>query len=401
VSAEPYFDERLDELGLRPVFEDEAAENGAGPLPSTEAAEPFTGRSHAEVLALEFEEERHLVRDLVPSGAVGLIAGLPETHKSFLAQAIATAVARGEGEILGRQVAEQASAGYFWQDDSTREEVERVKLYAQVHETPPDLPLRWFLNEGLELPRDLSRLRATVEHHRLRLAVLDSFYNVAPVDLKDREGGKVIAALKAEVSDPTGCTVLVVDHMPWATDNNRLRLRSYGDVFKGAAARFGIYVDAEGKKLWVEARGNNIRGFKRAPAFWDEERLELRLIDVAQVDAEELDASVLKYVTEHPGEATQKVEDGVEGGRESVRKSLLRLASHELVASGPGRHPNGKYWYPANHAALVSPGDTQATLGDMSPGLSQGQVSPVSPRPYKGGETSGDTLDCGEELGWR
>src|SRR5205814_3165560 len=128
----------------------------------------------------------------------------------------------------------------------------------------------WFLNEGLELPRDLERLRATIERFGLRLAVLDSFYNVALVDLKEREAGKVVAALKAQVCDPTGCTVLIVDHMPWATDNNRLRLRSYGDVFKGAAARFGIYIAAEGQKLSVEARGNTIRGFKRTPAYWDE-----------------------------------------------------------------------------------------------------------------------------------
>ena len=204
--------------------------NGAEPSETT--AESFAGRSHAEVLTLKFEEERHLVTDLIPAGAVGLIAGLPETHKSFLAQAIVVSVGRGEGEILGHPVAAQAPTGYFWQDDSTREEAERVKLYEQVHASSPELPVRWFLNEGLELPRDLERLRATIERFGFRLVVLDSFYNVALVDLKEREAGKVVAALKAQVCDPTGCTVLIVDHMPWATDSNRLRLRSYGDVFK-------------------------------------------------------------------------------------------------------------------------------------------------------------------------
>jgi hypothetical protein len=190
------------------------------------------------VLALEFEEERHLVRDLVPAGAVGLIAGVPETHKSFLGQAIVVRVAQGNGEILGHAVASQAPTGYFWQDDSTREEADRVKLYEQVHASPPDLPVRWFLNEGLELPRDLELVRATIMRFGFRLVVLDSFCNVALVDLKDRDAGKVVAALKSQVCDQTGCTVLIVDHMPWATDNNRLRLRSYGDVFKDAAARF-------------------------------------------------------------------------------------------------------------------------------------------------------------------
>ena len=56
-----------------------------------------------------------------------------------------------------------------------------------------------------------------------------------PADLKERAAGIVYARIKTEVCDPTGCTVDVVDHMPWATDNNRKRLRGYGDVFKNKA----------------------------------------------------------------------------------------------------------------------------------------------------------------------
>src|SRR5207245_561014 len=122
---------------------------------------------------------------------------------------------------------------------------------------------------GLELPRDLDRLRATIEQHGFVLVVLDSFYNIASGDLRDRDAGLIVAAIKNEVCDKTGCTVLIVDHMPWATDSNRSRLRTYGDVFKGAATRFGIYIDADGKKLYVEARGNNVKGFKKTPAYWD------------------------------------------------------------------------------------------------------------------------------------
>src|SRR5207302_1905673 len=83
------------------------------------------------------------------AATAGTIAGVPETHKSFLAQAIAVAVARGEGEILGHPVVDRGSVGYVWQDDSRREEAERVKLYERVHGDGSDLPLRWFLNEGV------------------------------------------------------------------------------------------------------------------------------------------------------------------------------------------------------------------------------------------------------------
>jgi hypothetical protein len=378
-------------LADRLVSMDDFRENGEAPI------KPFAGLTHDEVLKLTFEGESELVEDLIEAGVLGAIAGIPETHKSWLAQAIAVGVARGEGEVLGKQVVAQGSVGYFWQDDSRRNEAERVQTLERVRANPAGLPLRWFLNEGLELPRDLERLRATVERFELCLVVIDSFYNVAAdADLKDRDAGQIVAALKARVCDPTGCTVLIVDHMPWATDSNRARLRTYGDVFKGAATRFGIYIDAERKKLYVEARGNNIRGFKRSPAYWDAETLELRLADTEHVDADELDARVLKHVTEHPGDVTKKVEDEVAGGRESIRKSLERLASHELVATGPGRHPSGKYWYPVNHEALQSPGDSLATLGDMSPGPLQGQLSPESPLPRRGGDSAGDNMNGGE-----
>jgi hypothetical protein len=347
--------------------------------------EPFDGLTHTAALAMQLPEDRFIVTDLIPAGTVGTIAGVPETHKTFVAQSIAHKVATGTGSIFGRDVVQKLHVGYVWQDDSTREELERIKLYETVHESPVDLPLTWFLNPGIQLPRDLDRLRLTIERLGLGLIVVDSFYSVATtVDLKDEGAEQIVAALKHTIADATGCTVLIVDHMPWATDSNRGRLRAYGGVFKNAATRFGIYIDAVGTNLWVEARGNNIRGFKRTPAVWDTDTLELRLVDTTKADTDDLAARVLEYVTDHPGGSSQTVENGVEGGRESIRKALEALASHELVAKGPGRHPNGNYWYPAGHQALVSPNDLLATLGDTSPGVSQAGASPVSPPPLKG-----------------
>src|SRR5262249_44071731 len=148
------------------------------------------------------------------------------------------------------------------------------------HASPAGIELRWFLNEGVTLPHDLGRLAATVEHHRLELLILDSFYSVVSgVDLKDRDAEDVVLRLKREIADRTGCTVLIVDHMPWATDSNRGRLRGYGGVHKGAAIRFGIYIDVVGEKLYLEARGNNIKGFKRTSVYWDDATLELLLVD--------------------------------------------------------------------------------------------------------------------------
>jgi len=350
--------------------------------------EPFEGLTHAEVLALELPaDERYLVEDLIPAGAVGTIAGVPETHKSFLAQAIAVRVASGSGEVLGRPVLTSGRVGYVWQDDSRREEIERVRLFEHAHPSPSDLSLWWFLNVGLSLPTDLERLRATVEHHQLGLLILDSFYSVVfGIDLKDSEAEQIIVLLKREIADPTGCTVLIVDHMPWATDSNRGRLRGYGGVHKGAAIRFGIYIDAEGKNLYVEARGNNIKGFKKTPAYWDEDALELRLVDVKHVNEAELDERVIGYLSEHDWSSGNAVEKHVTGGGKSIRESLLRLEEARRItkrsATELGRTGRGNYWnvQPDAPSEFVSLFETN--LDEPMPGdVTNKEVRPFVPPP--------------------
>lgn len=307
-----------------PAWRDETAASSA----PSELASPFQGRLHRDVLALDFPSERELIRGLIPAGAVGTIAGVPETFKSWQAARIAVAVAQGEGTVLGREVVARGPVGYFWQDDSEREEAERVKHLTRVWGTSPTLPLHWFLNVGAELPGDLPRLRMTIEELGLVLVVLDSFYNFLPgLDLKDDGAEQVVAQLKREVADATGCSVLIVDHMPWATEQNRKRLRAYGGVFKNAATRFGIYIDAAGSKLWVEARGNNIAGIPRSPAYWDADALELRLVQAANHDekVEERAEQILAVLEAAPADHSKTALRKAVGGRAEITDQALTV----------------------------------------------------------------------------
>jgi AAA domain len=365
---------------------------------TAEPAAPFKGLTHADVLDLQFEDESDLVDGIVECGVVGIVAGLPETYKSWLAQAIAIGVSAGEGEILGRGIRQQGPSGYFWQDDSRRNEAERVQTYARAHATPRDLPITWFLNVGLTLPDDIARLRVTVEEFGLVLVVIDSFYNVAAGDLKDRDAGRIIARLKNEVSDPTGCTVLVIDHMPWATDSNRSRLRAYGDVFKGAAARFGVYIDVEGEKLRVEARGNNIRGLPRTPVYWDADTLSLRLVDTTAENANEsedaLDAVVVAWLREQASPRSQtKVRRGVKRRHENVDQALERLKGRGEVRDSArnggawsGQPGTPRYWEATTHADSTPPQQNGAGSGEVVSQARKEPTPPGSPRPLKGGE---------------
>ena len=377
------------------------------------AGAPFVGFTHDEALLLELPVERQLIRDLVPIGAVGTIAGVPETYKSWLAQSIAVRVAEGQGTVLGCDVVQGVAVGYFWQDDSTREEAERIKVFQAAHEAPAGLPLRWFLNEGLQLPANLGRLSETIRKHELGLVVLDSFYNFLPgIDLKDEGAEQVVAALKREVADATGCTVLIVDHMPWATETNRQRLRPYGGVFKNAATRFGIYIDAVGKNLSIEARGNNIRGFKKTPAYWGNDTLELRLVEAGDHDekVEERAAAVLAWLEANPGSHSKTAVRKAVGGRAEITdQALQNLQEHDLVRDSTstlsrdgrtGSDGTGKArgWIATVHAGLQTTGTLSLLDGTApdSPAAGHTTTTPV-PDPVGGQGMSGQGQD---ELEW-
>jgi KaiC/GvpD/RAD55 family RecA-like ATPase len=382
----------------------------------TPEAQPFEGLTTDAVVAAELPETRHLVDELIDVGDVGVVVGVPESHKTFLATDIAVCVARGEGEVLGCRIERQANVAFVWQDDSTRNEMERVQLYAKRRDLPNGVPVLWILNQDVQLPRDIPRLVETIRNHKIGLLVLDSLYNfTAHLDLKDRDGGKLFAELKARICDTTGCTVLVVDHMPWATETNRAHLRAYGDVFKGAAARFGIYIDAVNGKLYVEARGNNVRGFKKCLAYWNEEQLRLCLVDSAKTeeDFEAVCAGVLDFLSNAAEpQSTSAVRKGA-GGRSTTVDSALEMLKerghvHDLGRNSgtwSGRRGDPRYWKARDHAETTSsqlfgtisddPG-SQAIAGETS-----ARSSALAYSPPKGGTSRDEVSQASSDSGER
>lgn len=390
------FEERRDKvLELSPT-------NGRGPA----AERQLVGLTYAEARHSEIPPTNELVAGLVDAGTVGLVAGLPFARKSWAGMELGHKIAAGRGEVFGRcAVVKGGPVLYVWQDDSLAKELERIQLYARAHDYPDELPLRFLLNEDVRLPDDIAALTEMVEREGAVLVVVDSLYNaLSPtVKLRDEEVSVVLAQIKAGLCDRTGATVCLVDHAPWPTEGNRGQRRAYGSVFKTAAVRWSIHLEADAKddtRLHVEASGNNVAGFTRTPARWDDEALEIRLLEAERIDQDELVERVVAFVAENPGAVTKTVEDRVEGSRSSIRKALELAASNELVAPGPGRRASGRYWYPSDHATLESPGDFAARSGDNSPGRSQSPVVAESPRPRRAGDNSGDYLDGGD-LEWR
>jgi AAA domain len=310
----------------------------------TEPQDGFAGITHADLLETEVPPAHQLVEGLIEKGTLGTLSGLPETYKSFLSLALSLRVASG-GRILGRRVLEVGPVGHWWQDDSRENELRRIQAYARRHGFTEPLPVRWHLNEGLMLPNDIPQLRAEIEREKQKLVFFDSLYNfVGGVKLKDEDVAGIFARLKAEVCDPTGCAVCLIDHAPWPTDANSGQRRAYGSVFKAAAIRWGIYIDRTGDTFFVEARGNNLAGLARTAAVWDADRLELRIVEPpAQTD--DLAARIEDFLRRNPGAATSVIRAAVSGNDTQIGK---RLDSDERFSKVPpklfGKPSNSICW---------------------------------------------------------
>ena len=138
------------------------------------------------------------------------------------------------------------------------------------------------------------------------------------------------------------------------------------------------------------------------PAHWDEDALELRLVDVKQVDEDELDSRVLDYLGEHDWSSTKAVEKGVTGRAETIRESLKRLERTGRATSAAsqalGRTGSGIYWNLAQEAELTLVPLPWTTPDDPSQGCVTNKGGrPVVPSPIGGrppaGATSADYRD--------
>lgn len=350
------------------------------------------------------------VEGVLQAGVLADIVGLPYLHKTAVALELATKVAIGAGELLGKfPIAAQANTAYFWSDDSRAKELERIQAYAKACGRDDVVPLAFYLNSGLTLPDGIPFLRAQIRRHGFKLVVLDSLYNFAPgLDwIKDTASVSLLYHhLKRLCDQIEGLTIVLVDHASKPSDSNRGRdasISSYGSVWKAAAVRSSIVITKDDKGLKATAIGNNISGFPPTVVVFDEQRLELRILDIPEPAAEEeLDEIVLEEVRRKPGQSTNQIRENVGKRHDRVAATLIRLERNGLVYNAygsasqlPGTTPEavtpGAYdevppdssgkrgkrysWYPLNQAEKVPPDETGNTPEELPPGT----VSEVPP----------------------
>ena len=98
-------------------------------------------------------------------------------------------------------------------------------------------------------------------------------------------------------------------------------------MFKAAAIRWGVYLERKkgSGEVWIEARGNNVAGFRRKLFLWDEDALEFCPVDRQQIAQDDLEKRIYEYVSGHAGASQTEIEDGVTGKRDRIRETLWRL----------------------------------------------------------------------------
>ena len=259
----------------------------------------FPGLSHLEVLASN-----------VPP-ANELVAGLPETWKSWLAQQLTVKVAsrgprtrpRGSvrpGRLLvaGRQPRERAAAH------------PGVRPPPRVHRRPAD-PLAPERGPRPEPRRDRGATRRDRARgpgaRRSRLALQ------LPAGDQAQGRGRRRRSRPAQGRSlrPDRLRPLPGRSLPLA-DRGEPSRRGYGSVFKAAVVRWGIYLDRQGDTVFVEARGNNLTGLPRTAAIWNADELELRLVDPT-TPSDSLADRIDGFLRRNPGAATSAVTAGVAG----------------------------------------------------------------------------------------
>lgn len=274
--------------------------------------------SLAEALARDLPPEHWIVEHLIAKGTIGVVHGLPETLKTFLALHIGIGVATGsEGEhdgelLLGKlRVTDPGPVGYAWQDDSAVEELRRIQTVVRATAVDPNLQMYFLLNRGLRIdrPGDRARLDTWIRRRRLKLVFLDSLKDfISTGSTKDDSWvTPTLNALKL-ICDETGVAFLMVHHdaKPSADTSSRSAGQTmHGSVFLEASARSGLHCqrpDAARPEVKVTRWGNSGKSWGPDLLRLNEETCELELVEIAHNAPKAVPSKYVQALREAGGE---------------------------------------------------------------------------------------------------
>lgn len=161
------------------------------------------------------EARRWLIEGLWAEQAVGIVGGEPKCCKSFLALDMAVSVAAGVPCLRRFPVAARGPVLLFAAEDAlhvVRARLEGLCAAAAVRFDSLDVHVVVSPTVRLDLEADRRRLRASVEHLRPRLLVLDPFVRLHRVDENAAAEVAPLLAYLRELQRCFQCAVVLVHH---------------------------------------------------------------------------------------------------------------------------------------------------------------------------------------------
>lgn len=298
---------------------------------ASRAAHPPTMTSSALDSAF-FAAPKFIVPGYIAQGA-SVLAGAPKIGKSWLALAIAHAVASG-GQVLGQDLCDHGDVLALCLEDTPRRLQGRLRAIRQG--APPSdqlhLATSWpMLDEG-----GLDAIKAWLDDHdRARLVLIDTWQKVKPKTLRDATAYeadyRAVSGIKA-LADDRGIGVLLVHHRRKAEASDVLDTVSGSTGFTGALD--GVLIlkrdrAAADAVLFTTGRDLEERedalSFDKATGLWN-------LIGPADdYRRSQEQVAIIRLLNEHGTMTPAAVAEALDKNRATVRWMLAKMATAGTV----------------------------------------------------------------------
>lgn len=326
----------------------------------------------SELMRTTFPEPRWAVPGLVAEG-LNLLVGSPKLGKSWLVLGLGVSIASG-GVALGKVPVEQGSVLYAALEDTPRRLQSRLASVLNGSPVPEGLHIVTSLPRGQDMIELVSEWLD--EHPDARLVVIDVLRKVTP-----RSDGRnmyeadydAMGALKA-LADRHGVAVIAVHHTRKSVDDS--------DVFNEVSGSTGITGAADAILIAKRARntaeavlhvtGRDVTEQKYRLS-WHTETCSWTLLDepAAIATMGSTRRTILKHLTEHPGDSPQQIATRTGLNLNTVKSNVRRMVEDDqLDSDGEGRY------FPRATATSATPATDQTAGLHGLHGLQLQQDSP-------------------------
>jgi hypothetical protein len=384
--------------------------------PPDNDARPFTITVYSarELAALELPESaEQLVGPFIRRGMATLIGGLTGHGKSSWIARVLHAAVNG-GDFIGHDVTGGCRVLVLDLEQHLAS-IQRVIREAGIADA--DAIDYAPIPEGLAIEKrddQLAELERVLAAEPYDIVAVDPFYKLHEADSSDELQARLLVALLRRWINEHGFALLTATHcrkLPAGRTSITLDDLFGSSLFtRDPETILGIQRHGDLTKLHVfksrepgldhgqtfELLYNRDRGYWLKPTVDPEERLA-RLTEIGGL--------AVSWITEHPGESTNKVKtavaSGAKCGGDLVEDALAAQVKSGLLPAPVKGSRNAKLWYPLNHAALTSPA---TLLGEVTEGAQPGQNGDDFTRPpdlYVVEREGAGEVDEAEELEWR